>query len=149
MRGDFTIDLPSKTIYLSRSFEKNARKQGTPEYHRFVEYLKIYNGYTFEKCEYNTKASQRRYKGMTYEWMRKYIKRHETEANAKLMLDKLETLLLDLDGVSKGYRYPTIKHWFLLNYPELKDAGKFAEAREQDLQQDPQQAQVVPLKYDF
>ena len=131
MSRDFTLDFGSKKVLLSRGFAKLASKQGTPEYYRYIEYKKLYADFTFDVREYNAKTSQRRYKGMNYDFMRIYIQRHETEANAKLMLEKLETLLLDMEGVSKDHCYPRIKHWFLLNYPELKKAGSFAEIRQQ------------------
>jgi len=129
MSRDFTLDFSTKTVTLSSGFAKQARKQGTPEYYRFLEYLKIYSGYTFKERQIKRNESQNRYKGMDYDFMREYIKRHEAEAYVGLMLDKLETLLKDMEGISKDHCYPRIKHWFILNYPELKEAGKFVEAR--------------------
>lgn len=53
--------------------------------------------------------------------MRNYIKLHELKPEK--MLAELEEMILISKCHSNGYRYPTIKKWFLDNYKEVQMFG--------------------------
>ena len=74
MKSDYTIDFDTNTIYLSRSFAEKARKAGTPENQRFLEYKKMYRGFSFQKREFKKNEKQNRYKGMTYDFIKTFVK---------------------------------------------------------------------------
>lgn len=61
------------------------------------------------------------YRGLTYEYMRSYIERYESDVDSALK--ELEDMIFDSKCHSKGYRYPTVKKWFLTKYPEVAKFG--------------------------
>ena len=71
------------------------------------------------------------YKGLTYEYMKMYIKKHEDEENVEEVLKYLEDQILISKCHSMGYRYPTIKAWFLAKYPEIAAFGMPAKDEEE------------------
>lgn len=70
------------------------------------------------------------YKGLTYEYMKKYIKLHETKEEAEKVIADLEDQILISKCHGQRLRYPTIKKWFLAKYPEVAKFG--AEAIDQE-----------------
>lgn len=63
------------------------------------------------------------YKGLTYEYMKKYIKLHETKEEAEKVIADLEDQILISKCHGQRLRYPTIKKWFLAKYPEVAKFG--------------------------
>ena len=135
------LDHADKRIVMDRTFAKNAEIIGSPEYDLLQECRKAYPNYQVVRREIKKKEGQNRYAGLTVDAMREHIERHEPEATKSYMLEKFDTLLVDMKYISKGHTYPRVKSWFIKNYPEVKLTGKLVE----DRQQDPQQAQVVPI----
>ncbi len=131
MKNYARLDHANTRIVMDRTFAKNAEIVGSAEYNQLQEVRKAYPNYTVERREIKKKEGQNRYKGMDYDWMRDYIRRNEEAEYVSLMLDKFETLLVDMEGISKGHVYPRVKSWFLKNYPEVKEIGKLIERRTQ------------------
>ena len=141
MKNTLTINHVNHTIVMDRTFAKNAGIIGSPEYDLLQECRKAYPNYQVVRREIKKKEGQNRYAGLTVDAMREHIERHEPEATKSYMLEKFDTLLVDMKYISKGHTYPRVKSWFIKNYPEVKLTGKLVEDRHQD----PQQAQVVPI----
>ena len=139
------VDTANHRIVMDRTFAKNAEIIGSPEYDLLQECRKAYPNYQVVRREIKKKEGQNRYAGLTVDAMREHIERHEPEATKSYMLEKFDTLLVDMKYISKGHTYPRVKSWFIKNYPEVKLTGKLVEDRQQTRQQDPQQAQVVPI----
>jgi hypothetical protein len=88
------------------------------------------------------------YKGLTYEWMRNHIATHEAE-------DVVEQKLKDFDEmvyISKCHRgslrYPTIKKWFLKEYPDVAKFGTVEvpdEAQNEDKSDESNSQNVIPM----
>ena len=78
--------------------------------------------------EFKKNTAQEHYRGLTYDFMREYIRTHETDATP--VLAELD----DQIGISKchslGKRYPTIKAWFLERYPAIAAFGMSAASKE-------------------
>jgi hypothetical protein len=135
------LDHAEKRIVMDRTFAKNAGIIGSPEYDLLQECRKAYPNYQVVRREIKKKEGQNRYAGLTVDAMREHIERHEPEATKSYMLEKFDTLLVDMECISKGHTYPRVKSWFLKNYPEVKLTGKLVEDRHQD----PQQNQLVSI----
>ena len=80
------------------------------------------------------------YKGLTYEYMKKYIKLHETKEEAEKVIAYLEDQILISKCHSQRLRYPTIKKWFLAKYPEV---AKFGIVEDEDQNNDQTEAQTA------
>lgn len=141
MKNYARLDHTEKRIVMDRTFAKNAEIIGSPEYDLLQECRKAYPNYQVVRREIKKKEGQNRYAGLTVDAMREHIERHEPEATKSYMLEKFDTLLVDMECISKGHTYPRVKSWFLKNYPEVKLTGKLVE----DRQQDPQQNQLVSI----
>ena len=71
------------------------------------------------------------YKGLTYKYMKKYIKLHETKEDAEKVIADLEDQILISKCHGQRLRYPTIKKWFLKKYPEVAKFGVDAVEQEE------------------
>ena len=72
------------------------------------------------------------YKGLTYEWMRKHIETHEAEAVRQEKLDEFDELVYISRCHGQRLRYPTIKKWFLAQYPDVARFGTELEVDEEN-----------------
>ena len=63
--------------------------------------------------------------------MRNYILTHESKVAMDKVLAEFDNMLLISQCHSKGYRYPTIKKWFLDKYPEISQFGMTAKVEEE------------------
>jgi excinuclease UvrABC ATPase subunit len=83
------------------------------------------------------------YKGLTYEYMKMYIKKYEPKETKEEMLKYLDDQILISKCHGQRLRYPTIKKWFLAKYPEVAKFG-IDETEDQDNKQD--EAQTAETK---
>lgn len=63
------------------------------------------------------------YKGLTYEWMRNHIATHEAEEVVEEKLNAFDEMVYISKCHRGSLRYPTIKKWFLNEYPEVAKFG--------------------------
>ena len=134
------LDHKNRLIVMDRKKKKNADVIGTKEYYQLQECRKNYPDYQAVTRKIKRKEGQNHYEGLDYLTMREYIIRHEPIETLDFMLEKFDTLLLDMDCISKGHAYPRVKSWFIKNYPEVKQIGKLYEIRPQ------QENAVVPIE---
>ena len=117
------IDIENSSILVSSAFAKKAFTPGTDEYRQLQAVRNDYPDFVLKTRQFKTNTKQERYRGLNYDFMRDYIRKHEPKETAQSVLDELE----DQIGISKchsvGKRYPTIKAWFLKRYPEIAEFG--------------------------
>ena len=123
MMAKIRVLYAEKLIVLSRSFAKSAEVVGSPEYLELQDCREKHPDFKVVSREFKKNSQQERYKGLTYEYMVDYIIRHEQPEKKEEMLRKLSILRQDVEGLSKGHRYPIIKRWFLMSYPEITTLG--------------------------
>lgn len=63
------------------------------------------------------------YKGLTYAWMRNHIATHEAECVVEQKLADFDEMVYISQCHRTSLRYPTIKKWFLNEYPEVAKFG--------------------------
>ena len=108
----------NRTIEVSKSFDKAASRFGTREYEAMQQVRKDYPSFTVVVKTVRTKADH--FKGLTYDFMEKYIASHD-DAEARmakfndLRATSDEALALGAEAAS----YIEIKAWFLKTYPEF------------------------------
>ena len=124
------VNYAERKIVLSSAFEKKAFVPGTVEYEQLRSVRNDYPEFRLVTRKFKTNTKQEHYRGLDYDFMRRYIRDHEVDA--KPVLDELDEMI----GISKCHslnkRYPTIKSWFLARYPEIAKFGmpKIAEVAE-------------------
>ena len=123
MMSNMRVDYAGEKIILARTFAKNAEKVGSPEYVELQNCREKHPDFKVVCREFQKNSQQEHYKGMTYAYMVDYIIRHEQPEKRDEMLNKLSILRQDVAGLSSGHRYPIIKRWFLMSYPEVTTLG--------------------------
>ena len=128
-------NLMTKKIEMSKNEAKAAGKIGTPEFEELKSYMAIYPGY-----EVQIKAPAKRkveFRGLTYEYMKNYIKKHDDE-DGKIMAEFRELIAQDKKDKVEGSEnleaagYLDVKKWFLAKFPEIK---KFKEEHSKKVQE--------------
>ena len=117
------LDHANKRIVMDRTFAKNAEIIGSDEYKMLQLCRKDYPQYSVVRREIKKNTSQEHYRGLTYEYMKEYIKGHESPENVIDTLEELSEMRLIAACHSRGIGYPTIKRWFLEKYPEVSKFG--------------------------
>lgn len=121
--NDITVRFATKTILLKSKFAKKAAYIGTQEAATLQKVLRDYPDYEIVIHQINKKDTQEHYKGLTYDYMRRYINNHEDAESKKTVLNELAHKIEISKCHSDGYRYSEIKKWFLDMYPEIKNWG--------------------------
>ena len=116
------VDFSAKKIWVSTSFHKRAMTGNSTEYYELQSACEKHPGFSVAIRPFNKNAYQQHYKGLTYDYMRWYIRTYDSE-NTDNMLKILEKMIDISKCQSMGYRYPVIKAWFLEKYPEIAKFG--------------------------
>ncbi len=118
---NITVNEKARSIELTKKDYAKACKYGTQEYTDLQEVRKAYP--TFKVVEVThkaTKSDKPSYKGLTYEYMEKYIKSHDNaEEN---MAEYMELRGISEEGeeaLAESLNYQEMKEWFLDKYPEI------------------------------
>ena len=123
MKNYLKVDVANARLVMDRTFAKNCAIAGSAEYNLLQATRKDYPNFTVEQRTIKRNANKECYRGLTYDYMKMYIASHESEENAEVILAELEEMILISKCHSMGYRYPTIKAWFLEKYPEIATFG--------------------------
>lgn len=127
------INEANRTIEVTKAFAKEASKYGTMEYRELQEVRRDYPN--FKVVTRSTVKNKDGFKGLTFDYMEKYIKKHreieiankETGEKSKrdLLVEFYEKCGKDANGkkvdFSKTESYGTIKKWFLEVYPIFEE----------------------------
>ncbi len=120
---DITVRFAEKELLLKSKFAKKAAQCGTPESVKLQKYIQLYPSFDIVVHEIRKAPSQEHYKGLTYDYMRRYISTHEEEDSAEMILDELEEMINISHCHSQSRRYPIIKKWFLEKYAQVLEFG--------------------------
>lgn len=118
-KSGLRIDMEHGQIVMNVSFAKQAEIFGTYEYECLQEVRSAYPEYKVTRRQIKKNTSQRRYKGLDYNYMRAYIVTHEPVEERLKVLNGFEDLRIRTECHSKGFGYPYMKRWFLNRYPEV------------------------------
>ena len=118
---DLRIDFENRTVIMTRKFAVAASDPFSDEFRMLQEVRNAYPKFEVKRHTIKKQPKKECYRGLTYDYMRNYIELHELEPEK--MLEELEEMILISKCHSNGYRYPTIKKWFLDNYKEVRMFG--------------------------
>ena len=114
----------SGKIEMTKAEAKAAGKIGSDKYNELRQYMKEFPGF-----EIQIKAPAKRkveFRGLTYEYMKNYIKKHDDE-DGKIMAEFRELIAQDKKDKIEGAEhleaasYNDVKKWFLAKFPEIKE----------------------------
>ena len=149
-KSRLSVKYAEGVIEVNTIFAKMMENPMSDEY-ALLQKIKMENpGFTVRHRQIKTNPKKDTYKGLTYEYMKKYIKLHETKEEAEKVIAYLEDQILISKCHSQRLRYPTIKKWFLAKYPEVAKFG-LVEAEAQNSSKKEEQAEeaksqnVIPM----
>lgn len=113
------VNRTNRTIEVSKSFDKAASRFNTREYEALQQVRKDYPTFTVVVKTVRNKADH--FKGLTFDFMEKYITSHDDAEARMAEFDNLrgkseEAQLLGATARSYG----EIKAWFFKSYPEFE-----------------------------
>lgn len=123
MKNTLRINHIERKIVMDRTFAKNAEDTRSEEYAHLQNVRRDYPSYDVILRQIKKNPNKECYKGLTYDYMERYILSHEEKENMIAVLEEYRELRLISECHSKGHRYPVIKKWFLNKYPEIEMFG--------------------------
>ena len=116
-RGSIRVDVVKEKIYVTAAFRKACANIESDEY-TLLQIIKLDNP-TFKVEERGIKKNPNKesYRGLTYEYMERYILLHDGE-NSDVMDEYKELrLIAECHSIS----FPKIRDWFLETYPDVRN----------------------------
>lgn len=110
-------------IEVNTTFAKMMQNPLSKEY-ALLQKVKMENpGFVVQTRKINTNPKKDTYKGLTYEWMRNHIATHEPKDIVDQKLAEFDEKVYISKCHGQSLRYPTIKKWFLAQYPDVAKFG--------------------------
>ena len=110
----------NRTIEITKKFDKASSRFGTDEFKALQEAVASAPQYRVVVKETKTRDA---YKGLTFEFMEKYIKRHDEDGTKWAEYRENRGYVL-IDGeeleMNESLTYGEIRTWFLAVYPEFE-----------------------------
>lgn len=122
-KSKLTVKHADGVIEMNTTFAKMMQNPLSDEYALLQSVRRDNPGFAVRKRQIKTNPHKDTYKGLTYEYMKMYIKIHECKENVQEVLDYLDEQILISKCHGQRLRYPTIKKWFLAKYPEVAKFG--------------------------
>ena len=110
-------------IEMNTTFAKMIQNPLSDEYALLQKTRTENPGFTVRRRQIKSNRKKDTYKGLTYEWMRNHIETHEPEKTRKTKLEEFDEKIYISQCHGKRLRYPTIKKWFLNQYPDVAKFG--------------------------
>lgn len=108
MKNYLKVDVANSRLVMDRTFAKNCAIAGSAEYNLLQSARKDYPNFTVEQRTIKRNANKECYRGLTYDYMKKYISSHESEKTVDSVMAELEEMILISKCHSMGYRYPSL-----------------------------------------
>jgi len=115
-----TIDHENKKIRLPKAFAKASGKYGSEEYILLLEMKKDMPNYEVI-VETTRKQPKDNYKGLTYDYMERYIKEKPNHENILKKFNELRGISTEYEAIMKKASYLQVKKWFLTTFPEIDE----------------------------
>jgi uncharacterized protein YydD (DUF2326 family) len=116
MKNYLKVDDRNRVLIMDRTFDKNRQIVGSKEYDLLQRAMQDHPQYSVVLRHIKTNSDKRKYKHLTYNYMREYIVRHP---NAEKRMEEFEEMTLR--ARCHVIKYPKVKEWFLAAYPEIDD----------------------------
>lgn len=117
-----TINYTSMTIEMTKAESKAAGKVGTEAFKEMLSLMQQFPNYKILVVTRTATKKSCDYKGLTYDYMEKYIQAHDNEGQSiKAEYDALRGNTAEaIDALAESCSYQEIKKWFLNKFPEIE-----------------------------
>ena len=119
---NITISARTNSLVLTKSFAAKAAIFGSDEYKMLQEARRDYPGYKVTVGKTKNKEQKNAFAGLDYDYMEKYIKAHDDDAqsimNEYLMLRGKSDDALEIQAGSASFL--EIRSWFLKTFPAIE-----------------------------
>ena len=142
-KSKLSIKYADNVIEMNTTFAKMMQNPLSDEY-ALLQKVKMENpGFRVQTRKINTNPKKDTYKGLTYEWMRNHIATHEPKNIVEQKLAEFDEMVYISKCHGKSLRYPTIKKWFLAQYPDVAKFG--TDTADQKEVEETKRQNVVPF----
>ena len=129
--SNITINNKARTLEINKTFAAASSKFGSDEYKELQEARRDYPGYRVVTIK--QKGAKSEFKGLTYEYMEKYIADHDEDGSKMEAYKNMRAISEDGKAAkADALSYADVKDWFLMTYPEIEG---FHNKRDELLQQ--------------
>ncbi len=143
-KSRLSVKYAKSVIEVNTIFAKMMENPMSDEY-ALLQKIKMENpGFTVRHRQIKTNPKKDTYKGLTYEWMRNHIATHEPEAVVAEKLKAFDEKVYISKCHGQSLRYPTIKKWFLKEYPDVAKFGT-VELPEEAQEEETKTQSVIPM----
>lgn len=118
MNKNIKFDVITNTIIITKSFYEASMEFGSEEQRIIADIKKEYPDMKIVLKSSNTGNRKSEYKGLTYAYMRKFIRTMDKE---NLIVFEDVIAHYEQFGYTSGKLYQCVKEWFLENYPNHKN----------------------------
>lgn len=135
-------------IEMNTTFAKEMRNPLSEEYALLQRTRQDFPTFAVRTRQIKSNPHKDTYKGLTYEWMRNHIATHEPEEVVEEKLNAFDEMVYISKCHRGSLRYPTIKKWFLNEYPNVAKFGTIeisSEAQEEDKSGEANSQNVIPM----
>lgn len=117
--ANITINYEKKTINITRKFAKAASIYGSNAFSELAAARNDFPMYEVKIAETKKTKKRSEFKGLTFDYMEKYIKAHDTDDSKMKEYNDLRRP--DKESLMEKASYGEIKQWFLTAFPEIVD----------------------------
>ena len=110
-------------IEMNTTFAKAMQNTLSEEYAHFQKVRQDFPTFAVQTRQIKSNPNKDTYKGLTYAWMRNHIATHEDENVVEKKLKDFDEMVYISKCHRASLRYPTIKKWFLNEYPDVAKFG--------------------------
>ena len=116
------INYERKTIEITKAFSKKAKVYNSEEYKKLVDACQAFPTYvlTITESKKANRHNKESYKGLTVDFMEKYIESHSENKEEDLKALRQMTGKVNDGELENKKCYPDIKKWFLSKFEELR-----------------------------
>ena len=143
-KSHLSVLYAKSVIEVNTTFAKMMQNPLSDEY-ALLQKVKVENeGFAVRTRQIKSNPKKDTYKGLTYEWMRNHIATHEPEEVVEEKLKNFDEMVYISKCHRASLRYPTIKKWFLKEYPDVAKFGTL-ETAEEAQEEEPKNQSVIPM----
>ena len=135
-------------IEMNTIFAKEMRNPLSDEYALLQRTRQDFPTFAVRTRQIKSNPHKDTYKGLTYEWMRNHIATHEAKEVVEEKLNAFDEMVYISKCHRGSLRYPTIKKWFLKEYPDVAKFGTVeipSKAQEEDKSGEANGQNVIPM----
>ena len=131
-------------IEMNTTFAKMMQNPLSDEYALLQRTRLDFPTFAIRRRQIKSNPQKDTYKGLTYEWMRNHIATHEPEEVVEEKLNAFDEMVYISKCHRGSLRYPTIKKWFLNEYPDVAKFGTIEAPAEAQAEETKSQ-NVIPM----